>query len=254
MRLQGPGAREVQMADQWTTKMASRTLLAQKLLEQPERMKKAGLLEKDLRTLIALGVAAQLADREQKAQIAALEVNRGKRKVDAEELDAADAMLKDRLPLVIEDLKTSDDEEKQYEGKWLGALSFDRYRYRDMTDADVVAIDEALARRVARVARRDASARFDGLAALCAALRAPGHEVILEGLAERGVSAEWLEDVQLDAEAVVAQGRNVKKAAEATAREEEAARGQRLKWAAARRAVRTACAGSDELLLLLADC
>lgn len=242
------------MADQWTTKVGSRVQLAQKLLEQPERMSKAGLLEKDLRALIALGVAAQLADREQKAQLAALEVIRGKRKVDAEELDASEDMLKDRLPLVIDDLEESEDAAKQDEGKWLRALSFKRYRYRDMTEATMVAVDDALARRVARVERRDASARFDGLAALSAALQAPGHAAILTGLAERGVSAEWLEDVQLDAEAMVAQGRNVKKAAEATAREEEAARGQRLKWAAARRAVRTACAGSDELMLLLADC
>lgn len=242
------------MADQWSRKVANRGALCTKLLADAERMRKAGLLRRDLEVIITFGQAAQLADRDQQAQLASLEVLRGKRKVNAETLDEREDELKDRLPLVIVDLEGSDDETKRDLGRWLRAVSFKRYRYRDVADAPEVVVDEALARRVARVERRDGPTRFDGMAAMCAVLRAPERAFIVEALEERGLSAAWLEDLQLDAEAAAAQGRNVKRAAEATSREEEAARQQRLSWAAARRAIHSACTGSDELLLLLADC
>lgn len=245
------------MTDQWTPETSARVKVARALQAKPELMKREGLLPRDLDVIITQGEAAQAADRDQQAQLAQLEVQRTNRKVEAKDLDAADADLRKRMPMVIQDLE--EDANTRDQALWVSRLSFSRYRFRKLapvidaaappTDAEVAVVE-----KVKRVVRQDAPSRFGGLAAFCFALLADDRRPIVERLAERGISAERLAELAGDAQAVADKGRNVKLAAEATEREEAAARAQRIKWSACEQAIRAACSGDRELALLLADC
>jgi hypothetical protein len=93
------------MTDQWTPETSARVKVARALQAKPELMKREGLLPRDLDVIITQGEAAQAADRDQQAQLAQLEVQRTNRKVEAKDLDAADADLRKRMPMVIQDLE-----------------------------------------------------------------------------------------------------------------------------------------------------
>jgi hypothetical protein len=72
--------------------------------------------------------------------------------------------------------------------------------------------------------------------------------------AEREITREELEQLAADAEAVAEAGRNVRRAAEATAREAAAVAAQNRKWAAIRRLVVVAVRGDAALEAKFAEC
>ena len=242
--------------NQYTLLVSHRTLYVEALVKQPARFEEAGLEETDLRELITEGLAARAADQDQRAQLAMGQVMRSERRVEAEVLDQDEHKLRIRLPMVVASLLKSPDKAIVRQGRWLGALSVDRYRFRHLKPIEDPegAPDAALVERVKRVVREDAESRFSGLAAFCDAITQPERGVIIERFAARGLDAAWFASVAADAHAAAALGRNVTRAAEATAREAEAVGRFKEKWSECRLALREAAEGDAELEHLWAKC
>ncbi len=243
--------------DQWTPRVTARRLLAEALEKQPERVRKAGLLEKDLEVLIAEGRKAEEADAEQKEQLAQAYAALSNRSQAAKDLAAREGGLRDVITAVIDDLQ----EEHPRQAQWLSRLSFARFRIRDLahkgdsgaeTDTDAEAEEDI--KKVQRVEKEDQITRARNLGRYCRALLRPTRKVIMDQLAKRGLGPDDLELIATDAEAFVESGRNVMVAAEATAREAIAAAAQKRKWKAIRRLARNAVQGDSGLEKKLAEC
>ena len=240
----------------YTPQVAHRMAFVEGLLKQPARFAEVGLEEADLQELRNEGAAARAADLDQRAQLAEALVRRTERRVDAEVLDKDERKLRIRLPMVVGGLLKSPDKVIARQGRWLRALSVVRYRYRNMQPVEDTdgAPDAALVERVKRVVREDAESRFSGLAAFCEAITQPERALILERFAARGLDAAWFARVAADAHFIATLGRNVSRAAEATARESDAVGRFKEKWSECRLALREAAEGDAELEHLWAKC
>lgn len=243
------------MTDNWTPRVDSRVKLADTLLSSHlQRIQAAGLLASDLEEIRDQGLACRQADREQKAELAELLTRQSERRETDSVTFAREDELRDRLPLVARDLERAGN---KAQARWLGHVTFARYRLREVTpppgdalsDAEKAELDKYV-----RVERADVFSRMNGLDALCEALLAPERAPIVAALNARGFGTEALTAVKNAAAAIAAAGPNHLAAASATQRETAAATAQRKAWSEARRAIRKACAGDDKLERLLASC
>lgn len=258
--------------DQWTPRVTARAELAELLLgPHLARAEAAGLSAGELGRLSQHGRAAIEANRRQQEQLAEAAAQRTERALSAQDLYAREDALRDRLAAVAGDLADSGLPAERALGQWLTDLSFARYRMRMAQPAPSPEAQAAVTgaaggatgggdassselRSVMRVERADVVTRLNGLAAFCAALLRPGRERLVELFAARGLSADALQTMQADAQALADLGRNVRLPVEATAAEAEAAGAQRKLWKRLRRMLRKASAGVPELQRKLAEC
>ena len=187
--------------DQWTPRVDARSALAEALLEMPDaKLQEFGLLRGDLGGLRDAGYGCKAADRGQKEDFATSRSKVTGRKEDTVEIDAREDGLRDRLPLVVADLKAANNIEH---GRWLGNLSFSRLRLRELTPPPSSAAPSESERddmkKVERVERGDMVSRFNGLDAFCQALLKPGREAIVDRMAVRGLDRQALEKLSADA-------------------------------------------------------
>lgn len=239
--------------DQYTTRVLARTEMAE-MLKRPEHQAaatNAGLKVADLDALIVHGSAARDADRIQKEQLGQVAVERTGRKVDAEEMFEREEQLRDRLPAVVEDLREAGE---GLLANWLRVVSFARFRFREMTPPPGTPPSDPEVKKVERVEREDIPTRADKLVAFCKAVRAKGREPIVAQMDARGAGESFLDTLAADADALARAGRNVVRAAEATAAEDAAATAQRTKWSAVRRMVRKAARSNPALVSKFAEC
>lgn len=256
---------------EWTERMSARVKLAKALKAQMARSMTFGMVEEDLDEIIQQGEIAEEADLDQRAELAQHKVSRSERSISATKLKEEEDGLRDRLLPVVGDLERAG---QRSQGLWLSTVSFARFRIRDLApaagevpaggDADDAAAEDAHesgtlaeagdAPQRVRVERQDAMNRFRGLAGFCRALLAPERVAIVARLEARGFSQARLEALGQDAKVLADLGRNLMKAAEATAREAEAAGRQQRRWRECRRMIRKACVGDAELAGLLAAC
>jgi hypothetical protein len=243
--------------DQWTLKVTARRQMGELLKLQPERMRFAKLLTRDVQPLIDHGLAAEAADAEQKEQHAESAAARTAKSATAKALFARETELRNVIAAIVDDLMDEDSELASF----LALLSFARFRIRELEPpptapaeggGDAPASEEI--RAVARVKAEDHVTRALGLGRYCRALLKPGREAIVAKLVEREITREELEQLAADAEALAEAGRNIKRAAEATAREAAAAAAQRRKWNAIRRLVSVAVRGDPALEAKFAEC
>lgn len=255
---------------QWTPRVTARSELAETLRDKyPDRAEGAGLVRHDLDGISTHGRKAIQADRLQKEQLAQIDAERTLRKDVAQDVSAREDALRDRLPAVIGELTESSQANERELGLWLGNLSFARYRFREIKPTITLPPDDASEpcgegeisdaasqelRSVRRVERADVVTRMNGLEAFSEALLRPGREPIVKLLATRGLPPEDLRALADDARTLADMGRNVKRAAEATAVESEAAQAQLRIWQRVRRMMRKAVQGVPELEKKWAEC
>lgn len=241
----------------WTPRVTARAELAEVLSTRfLERATAAGITKGELEAVAKNGRAAEQADRLQKEQLAAGAAGRANQKDVTRALFDREEALRDRLPAVAGELSEGSPADRE-QGAWLSKLSFARYRFRELHAATSTPADEAAAaevKAVERVERYDAATHLNGLEAFCQALLKPGREAIVDKLAARGLPRATLESLATDARAVIELGRNVKRSAEATATESEAAHAQLVVWRRIRRMVRKAVNGVPELEGRFAGC
>lgn len=249
---------------QWTKRTTARAELAEALRDRHlDRAQAAGIAKAELDEISFQGRKAEEADRVQKKQMATIAAERGAQKDLKVDVFAREDELRDRLPAVIRELWGMGD---RHHARWLSSLSYARYRFREIKPADVREAPEGtepcatddketrVLRAVQRVVKADAPTRAAGLAAFCQALLDPEGEVILKRLAERDFPPEALRKLAEDAQTLANMGKNVLRAAEATAEEAEAARAQLEAWQSVRRMVRKAVQGEPELERKWAEC
>jgi len=239
------------IADWFTDTVEARTEMGEALRAKgAEWLKTKRLKLADVEELVRQGVAAKLADQDQKVQLADQAVGRSGRSVDAKDVAEREAELAAVLAAAIGDLFKAG---KVDDALFLAKLSFARYRTRVVAvpvDPNAPPIEEA--KKVERVQKTDNATRADGLAALCVVLR--GRPAILAELTERGLDDAELTRLEEDAEAVAAHGRNTVRRVEATAREAEAVLAQRTKWSEVRRLVKRAVKGDPVLEEIYSRC
>lgn len=199
--------------DHYTARVLARTEIAQMWKASPHAAAatEAGLKPADLDALVRHGSAARDNDRIQREQLATVAAERKGRKVSADDLFEREDQLRDRLPAVIDDLREAGQGSL---ADWLTALSFARFRFRELTPPAGVATD-AEVRKVERVEREDIPTRAEKLAAFCTAIRAPGREPIVGALEARALAPAFVADLGEDADVLARAGRNVLRAAEA---------------------------------------
>lgn len=252
---------------QWTPRVTARADMAEMLRTRYlDRARAAGIVNEDLDAVTTHGRKATQADRLQKEQLALIAAQRTMRKETTQEVGAREDALRDRLPAVIGELSDSSHANERELGLWLTNVSFARYRFREVKPTvelpaedskQPCGADEAMTeelRAVRRVERGDMVTRMNGLEAFCDALLRTGREPIQKRLAMRGFSPDDLRALADDARQLAAMGRNVSRAAEATAIEAEAARAQLTVWQRIRRMVRKAVQGVPELEKKWAEC
>lgn len=238
----------------FTDRTLARAQLGERLLQQLDRASAAGLIASDLEDLAKHGREAEVADREQQAQLAAELTDRTMKSDNVAALKATETQIRSISVAVVDDLRGQGHEP---EARFLANLSYARFRIRELrsTPADgSTAAEAALVRSLERVEREDMPTRMKGLAGYCGAVTAEGREIIADAFAARGMDRATLEDTAAKANALAEGGRNVRLSVEATRREHEAAKAQSAKWRAVRRLVRTAVAGDTELTRLYAEC
>jgi hypothetical protein len=247
--------------DQWTTKVTTRRQIAELLLKQPERIRKAKLLPRELQVIIDQGQKAEQADAEQREQLTAGDVDRSAKSASTKSLFARETELRNVMAAVVDDLR----DEAPALAELLARLSFARFRIRELAAEPAMPTGDATPettsrpedeeiRSVERVELEDHTTRARNLGRYCRALLKPGREPIVGKLAEREITREEIEKLAADAEAQAEAGRNVKRAAEATAREAAAVAAQKRKWNAVRRLVAVAARGDRDLEAKLAEC
>lgn len=247
---------------QWTPRTTARAELAEMLRDKyPERARAAGVAMAELDEISAHGRKAAEADRIQKKQMATIAAERGAQKDLKLDVFAREDALRDRLPSIIRQLWKVDD---RHSARWLTSLSYARYRFREIAPADAQmpeaepcaneSKESRVLRAVQRVAKADVPTRANGLAAFCQALLDPEGETIIKRLAERDFPPEVLRCLADDAQKLANMGRNLTRAAEATATEAEAVRAQLDAWQGARRTIRKAVQGIAELEKKWAEC
>ena len=209
-----------------------------------------GLTAEDLTEITAQGETAREADRRQQTQLAGLEATRTGRKLTAAEIFEREEGLRNRLPAVVSSLEATLVEQ----ARWLSALSFARYRIRELPVPEAALAADPEIKRVERVEREDIPARLEALARFCTSMLEAGREPIVEALAARMLSRTELETLAADADALARQGRNLPAAAEATAREAAAVAAQRKRWGLVRKMIRSLCAGVPALTTKLGEC
>lgn len=214
--------------------------------------KSIGLTEADLDALIAQGEAAREADRQQRIQLAALEAERTERSLTAEDIFEREEQMRDRLLAIINELLTSN----RALGLWLKALSFSRYRMREIAVSEEELAANPDAKKVERVAREDIPTRLESLAKFCTSILEPGREPVVDAFAARELPREAIQALGTEAAALAKRGRNVPKPVEATEREAAAVKAVREQWAILRRLFRSLAkrANDPELKRLLAQC
>lgn len=231
------------------TRVENRTKLAKALKTKLARATAAGLLEEDLDGIAKHGDDAIEADREQKAQLAQDDGTRSERASTMRSILERGDALRDRIPAVVFALRKGN---QSAAAAFLAALSFSRFRLRDLGPIDPEVAAQPEVRAVERVEREDKLTLLNGLAQLAKTLL-PSEPIVAE-LAKRGIDRETLARLQTDAEAEWNRGKNVRKAAEATAREAEAVKAQKELWDAHRRMIRAAVKGDADLERLYAEC
>jgi len=220
-----------------------------------ERAKDAGLTDKDLEILVTHGRNAQAADIDQKKQLAEGSTGITLTAEQIEAVFAGEAKVRVRVPGVIADLREADAERPAL---FLERLSVERFALREIKiapDAAPATPTEATAlKKVQRVAREDNAARLEGVANYLDIILAPDYEPIVAAFSARRLPREWLAKLAADARSTFDLGKNVRRALEATAREDEAVAAQNQRWAAVRRLVKDAVVGVPELEALYAAC
>lgn len=194
----------------------------------------AGVTTVELDVLINEGAAGKEADRQQQVQLATLAADRKGRKIDAADIFMREEDLRDRMSMVVASLT----KEHPEQARWLSALTFSRYRIRELPVTDEELADDPSIKKVARVVRADIPTRLDGLANFCASLLEEGREVIVAQLEARAMPRAKIEELRTDAADLAKLGRNLPAAAEATAREAAAVEAQNATWAVSRKALR----------------
>ncbi len=210
----------------WTPRVSHRALLAEKLLEQPDRYAPAGLLEADLREIAEQGRAGEAADEQQKAQLAEASTAVSDRKATAKKAVSLETEVRNRIPAIVRDLERAG---RQADALWLKRLSFSRYRMREVAPpaGDAPAGELETLRAVERVPRADMPTRMRSLAAWTDALLDPSRTTIADAFAARALPRTDLEELSRTARTLAEAGRNVMAPAEATKRESEAVSAQR---------------------------
>jgi len=240
---------------QWTEKVDARTRLATELKTRAETTPLVRLKMRDLDALIAHGLAARQADREQQAQLAEASVLHRGRAAEARAVAAHDRTLRDVIPAVVADLNEA---RQSAASQLLQRVSFARFRLRGLEPADDApppTAEEADALRgIERVERKDSASIARSVSGFCGFLLEPGREVLADAFAARDLPRAELEAMAADADALLALGRNRLQAAEATQREHDAVAAQQRVWTAVRRLVRAAVADDPRLSQLFAAC
>lgn len=241
-------------ANHYTSRVGARAEIAAAIKDNHlDAARSAGLTEEDLDILITQGRIAKEADREQQEELAAIQAQRSNRKLEAADIFRREEQLKARLPAVAWRLNNDD----PALARWLSALSFARYRMRDLPKAKSGDSSDAEApevRKVIRVTREDIPTRLEALASFCTAILQPGRDAIVVELSARALDRAWLEALRDDADALARQGRNVGHGAAATAREVEAVKAQRARWLMVRRMIRDVAQTVPALKVKLAEC
>lgn len=233
----------------YTPRVGARAELAKALKTKLSRAIAVGIKESDLDIIAVEGDKAREADREQNEQLADVEANiKARSERDASILERG-LHLRDLLPAVIYSLEQAG---HRTDATFLGALTFSRFRMRDVPPPDPALADDPAVKKVERVEREDKQTRLAGLANFVATILTRPN--IVAEYAARGVDEAWLEALRADADAAARAGRNVRLAAEATAREAEAVQKQKAVWNANRRLIRKAVKGDPELERLFAEC
>jgi hypothetical protein len=233
----------------YTPRIGARAELAKALKLHPARVAAAGIKEGELDALATSGDEAREADRQQNVELAESDVARKERSdSDADIMRRGDA-LRDRLPAVIQGLERDG---HTADAKLLAALSFARFRMREVGPIDPALAEDERVKKLTRVAREDRISRLDGLANLVATLltRAP----MVAELTSRGIDEAALEALRTDADASSRAGKNVQLAAAATERERAAVKTQTAMWSSLRRMIRKAVQGDPALERLYAQC
>lgn len=237
----------------YTSRNGARAELARMIKENHMPLAtQAGITVVELDVIITEGDAGKEADRQQQVQLATLAAERSGRKDDAADIFEREESLRDRMPMVVASLMR----EHPQQARWLSALSFSRYRMRELpATPEELAADPAI-KKVARVERADIPARLDGLANFCASLLEEGREPIIAELETRAMPRAEVERLQTDAAEMAKLGRNLPAAAEATAREAAAIEAQNAIWAITRKALRKVVkrANVPALTAKLAEC
>lgn len=233
----------------YTPRIGARAELAKALKKHPTRIAEAGIKDDELDAVATAGDEAREADREQNVQLAESEVARKERSErDADLLRRGDA-LRDRLPAVIRSLERDG---HSADAKLLAALSFARFRMREVGPIDPALAEDERVKKLTRVAREDRVTRLDGLANLVATILT--RPAMVAELTSRGMDEAALEALRADADASARAGKNVQLAAAATERERAAVRTQTTLWSSLRRMIRKAVQGDPTLERLYAEC
>lgn len=233
----------------YTPRVGARAELAKALKTKLSRATAVGIKESDLDIIAVEGDKAREADREQNAQLAESQVSVTERSEREASILERGLHLRDMLPAVIYSLEAAG---HTTDAKYLGALTFARFRLRDVPPPDPSLADDPAVKKVQRVEREDKQTRLAGLANFVATILTRPN--IVAEYASRGIDQPWLESLRAEAEAAARAGRNRLLASEATAREAEAVRKQKAVWNANRRLIRRAVQGDPELERLFAEC
>lgn len=239
--------------DQYTPRIGKRGELAKYVRENHlEEAKAIGLTEDDLTHLTAQSDAAREADRQQRTQLAEIEAERSERSLLAQDIFEREEQMRDRLIPIVHTLVQT----QPQQGRWLKSLTFARYRMREIAVPEEELANNPEAKKVIRVEREDIPTRLANLANFCTSILEPGREPIIEAFAARALPREEIEALAIEADALAKRGRNVMKAAEATAREAVAVKAVREHWALTRRMFRrlVKVVNDPELTAMLAEC
>lgn len=233
----------------YSKRVHARGELAKRLKGKLERAKAEGIVEEDLDAIAAAADDAREADREQKAQLAEDDADRSGRADATDDVLARGDKLRNRMPAVIQSLT---EQGHVADARFATALSYARFRMRNLPPVDPELAENPDVKRVEAVEREDKLTLLSGLANLTKTLL--GRPTIVAELTRRGLDEAALTQLQADAEAGWAAGKNQRQAAEATRRESDACKRQKAKWDANRAMIRDAVKGDPELEALYAEC
>jgi len=214
-----------------------------------------GLSDEDLEVIKTQGRLAEKADADQRSQLADGDAGITIKAGDIEAVLEGEALVRAKLPAVVGDLERAGNKRLALV---LKRLSYDRFRIREIkVPAEAAAPTEAEAaelKTLERVAREDHLSQLSGFAKWVDAVRAPGREPIIAAFETRKTSDEALAKLGADALALSKQGRNVRRAVEATEREQAAVEAQLGRWNASKRLIKLAARQDPDLKNLFADC
>lgn len=234
---------------QYSSRVANRTKLAKELKTKLARAQAEGIVEEDLDAMAQAGDEAREADREQRAQLADDDVRRNQRAGRDQNVLARGDKVRNRMPAVSRSLIEQGHVE---DGKFVNAVSFAYYRMNGLPEVDPALAEDPAVKAVTRVERADKLSLLGGLANLTKTFLT--RENIVNELARRGIDRDALTQLQADAEASFEDGKNQRRAAEATKREHEAVARQTALWTANRRMLREAVQGDPVLEAIYAGC